>query len=356
MPHQTVEIHRVHRKTDATSQKGEPLLGGLLHIDNLKTYFHTSGKVIPAVDGVSFAVNTGETLCLVGESGSGKSVTALSILRLIPTPPGRYMAGEILFDGQDLLKKSEKEMSGIRGNAISMVYQEPMTSLNPVFTIGAQLREVLRIHKGLSRRQSDERAAHMLSLVGIPDPGARLKDYPHQLSGGMRQRVMIAMALCCEPRLLLADEPTTALDVTIQAQILDLLRTLKRELGMTILFITHDLGVVAEMAERVIVMYAGRIVEEAPVGNLFAEPLHPYTEGLITCIPRLENAVPRLNTIPGMVPPPYDFPPGCRFHPRCPYARPACSAHAPETVQYGASKVACHFPLFKDRLPGKATA
>ncbi len=331
-------------------------MGALLEINNLKTYFYAPGKVIPAVDGVSFAINTGETLCLVGESGSGKSVTALSVLRLIPTPPGRYVEGEIVFDGQDLLKKPEKDMCDVRGNAISMVYQEPMTSLNPVFTIGMQIREALHIHKGLSRRESDERAAHMLSLVGIPDPVARLKDYPHQLSGGMRQRVMIAMALCCEPRLLLADEPTTALDVTIQAQILDLLRKLKRELGMTILFITHDLGVVAEMAERVIVMYAGRIVEEAPVKDLFAQPLHPYTQGLITCIPKIESNVPRLNVITGMVPPPSDFPPGCRFHPRCPYARPVCSAQAPETAQYGASKVACHFPLFQERLHREATA
>ena len=337
-------------KRQTVLQKGEQILGGLLEINNLKTYFYTSGKVIPAVDGVSFTITTGETLCLVGESGSGKSATALSILRLIPTPQGRYVDGEILFDGQDLLKKSEKDMADVRGNAISMVYQEPMTSLNPVFTIGMQIREALHIHKNLSRREADERAAHMLSLVGIPDPVARLKDYPHQLSGGMRQRVMIAMALCCEPRLLLADEPTTALDVTIQAQILDLMRTLKRELGMTILFITHDLGVVAEMADRVIVMYAGQIVEEAPVRDLFAHPLHPYTEGLITCIPRIENTVPRLNVITGMVPPPSNFPPGCRFHPRCPYARPLCSSEEPEMTRYGASKVICHFPLGTERI------
>ena len=348
--------HKPRVSTKPKLQKGEQILGGLLEINNLKTHFYTSGKIIPAVDGVSFTINTGETLCLVGESGSGKSVTALSILRLIPTPQGRYVEGEIIFDGQDLLKKSEKDMYAIRGNAISMVYQEPMTSLNPVFTIGMQIREALHVHKELSRRQADERAAHMLSLVGIPDPKARLKDYPHQLSGGMRQRVMIAMALCCEPRLLLADEPTTALDVTIQAQILDLMRKLKREMGMTILFITHDLGVVAEMAERVIVMYAGRIVEEAPVKNLFAQPLHPYTEGLITCIPRIEDNVPRLNVITGMVPPPGNLPSGCRFHPRCPYSRPLCSAQVPEMAQYGASKVACHFPLFKERPHMDVTA
>ena len=331
-------------------------MGGLLEINNLKTHFYAPGKVIPAVDGVSFTVNTGEILCVVGESGSGKSVTALSILRLLPTPQGRCVEGEIIFDGQDLLKKSEKDMCAIRGNAISMVYQEPMTSLNPVFTIGMQIREALHIHKDISRRQADERAAHMLSLVGIPDPKARLKDYPHQLSGGMRQRVMIAMALCCEPRLLLADEPTTALDVTIQAQILDLMRNLKRDLGMTILFITHDLGVVAEMADRVIVMYAGRIVEEAPVKNLFAQPMHPYTEGLITCIPKLERTVSRLNVIAGMVPPPSDLPSGCRFHPRCPYVQPLCSAQIPEMTQYGVSKVACHFPLSREHLSMEVTA
>jgi len=320
-----------------------------LEVNNLKTHFFTSDKVIPAVDGVSFHIKAGETLCLVGESGSGKSVTALSVMRLIPIPPGRYAEGEIIFDGQDLLKKTEKDMYDIRGNAISMIYQEPMTSLNPVFTIGMQIREVLHIHRRLSRRQADERATHMLSLVGISEPEARLREYPHQLSGGMRQRVMIAMALCCEPRLLVADEPTTALDVTIQAQILDLMRKLKRELGMTILFITHDLGVVAEMAERVIVMYAGRIMEEAPVKDLFARPLHPYTEGLIACIPKIENNVPRLNVITGMVPPPNNFPPGCRFHPRCPYTQPLCSSKAPEMVLHGSSKVACHFPLLKER-------
>jgi oligopeptide/dipeptide ABC transporter ATP-binding protein len=331
-------------------------LTALLEINNLKTYFFTYDKVIPAVDDVSFHINAGETLCLVGESGSGKSVTALSVMRLIPTPPGRYVEGEIFFDGRDLLKKTEKDMYDIRGNAISMIYQEPMTSLNPVFTIGMQIREALSIHQGLARRQADERAAHMLSLVGISEPETRMREYPHQLSGGMRQRVMIAMALCCEPRLLIADEPTTALDVTIQAQILDLMRKLKRELGMTILFITHDLGVVAEMAERVIVMYAGRIVEEAPVKNLFARPLHPYTEGLITCIPRIENNFPRLNVITGMVPPPGDFPTGCRFHPRCSYARPLCSNQAPEMALFGSSKVACHFPLLKERPAVEATA
>jgi len=330
-------------------------LTALLEINNLKTYFFTSDKIIPAVDGVSFHIKAGETLCLVGESGSGKSVTALSIMRLISTPPGRYVEGEIIFGGQDLLKKAEKDMYDIRGNAISMIYQEPMTSLNPVFTIGMQIREALYIHQRLSRRQADERAAHMLSLVGISEPEARLREYPHQLSGGMRQRVMIAMALCCEPRLLIADEPTTALDVTIQAQILDLMRKLKRELGMTIFFITHDLGVVAEMAERVIVMYAGRIVEEAPVRNLFAQPLHPYTEGLIACIPRIESNVPRLKVITGVVPPPSKFPPGCRFHPRCPYARPLCSSQVPEMTLYGSSKVACHFPLLKERPAGEAT-
>ena len=317
----------------------------LLEINNLRTYFHLADKVIPAVDGVSFHVNGGETLCLVGESGSGKSVTALSVMRLIPTPPGRYEEGEILFEGENLLTKAEKDMCGIRGNAISMIYQEPMTSLNPVFTVGMQIRESLQIHQGLSRREADARAAHMLSSVGIPEPEARLREYPHQLSGGMRQRVMIAMALCCEPKLLIADEPTTALDVTIQAQILDLMRKLKEEMGMTILFITHDLGVVAEIAERVIVMYAGRIVEEGPVGDIFSRPLHPYTQGLLTCIPRIEEDVEKLNVIDGMVPPPGSFPSGCRFHPRCPYAQTLCAEQTPVLAPYGSAKAACHFPL-----------
>ncbi|MEL7567010.1 MAG: ABC transporter ATP-binding protein [Dehalobacterium sp.] len=327
-------------------------LSKLLEVNNLQTYFFSSGKVIPAVDGVSFHINRGETLCLVGESGCGKSVTSLSIMRLVPVPPGRYVSGEIIFNGQDLLKESEKDMRYIRGNAISMIYQEPMTSLNPVFTIGMQIMESLKLHKGLTHKEAREKAVHMLSLVGMANPSRRMMEYPHQLSGGMRQRVMIAMGLCCQPRLLIADEPTTALDVTIQAQILDLMRKLKEELGMTILFITHDLGVVAEMAERVIVMYGGKIVEEAKVDDLFARPLHPYTTGLLTCIPKLDEERKRLNVIKGIVPSPSDFPPGCRFHPRCPYAQKICLQEEPLLRQVGNSKVACHFAAgegFRDK-------
>ena len=261
----------------------------LLEVKDLKTYFFTPDKTIPAVDGVSFHINKGETLCIVGESGSGKSVTSLSIMQLVPTPPGRYVGGQILFEGEDILKKPESEMCGIRGNVISMIYQEPMTSLNPVFSIGDQLMETLRIHQKLNKKEAEKKAVHMLDLVGISDPGSRMREYPHQLSGGMRQRVMIAMGLSCEPKLLIADEPTTALDVTIQAQILDLMKKLKEELDMTILFITHDLGVVAEMAQRVIVMYGGRVVEEAEVREIFKNPRHPYTLGLLKYIPRMDS-------------------------------------------------------------------
>lgn len=322
-------------------------MAALLEIKNLKTYFYSPGKVVPAVDGISFNINKGETLCVVGESGCGKSVTSLSVMQLIATPPGRYADGEILFDGENLLNKSEREMCKIRGNTISMIYQEPMTSLNPVFTIGMQIMEPLSIHLKLSPRAARAKAEHMLSLVGIPDPASRLLEYPHQLSGGMRQRVMIAIGLCCEPRLLIADEPTTALDVTIQAQILDLMRRLKRELGMTIMFITHDLGVVAEMADRVVIMYAGKVVEQAPVKTLFKRPMHPYTQGLLKCIPRIEDEHERLSVIKGIVPSPGDFPPGCRFHPRCPYAGELCLKSEPETAVYGETSVACHYPLNK---------
>jgi oligopeptide/dipeptide ABC transporter ATP-binding protein len=322
--------------------KGMIHLSKILDVSNLRTYFFSTGKVIPAVDGVSFHINRGETLCVVGESGCGKSVTSLSIMRLIPVPPGRYVSGEIIFNGEDLLKKSESQMRSIRGNAISMIYQEPMTSLNPVFTIGMQIMESIKLHKGLSNKEAKEKAIEMLSLVGMSNPSRRLKEYPHQLSGGMRQRVMIAMGLCCQPQLLIADEPTTALDVTIQAQILDLMRKLKQELRMTILFITHDLGVVAEMADRVIVMYGGKIVEEANVNDIFARPLHPYTAGLLTCIPKLDEERKKLNVIKGVVPSPNDFPPGCRFHPRCPYTQEICLKEEPLLRNIGNSKVACH--------------
>jgi oligopeptide/dipeptide ABC transporter ATP-binding protein len=327
-------------------------LAVLLQVNELNTYFFIQGKTIPAVDGVTFYVNKGETLCVVGESGCGKSVTSLSVMQLIQTPPGRYVSGEILLDGQDILKKTEEEMCSIRGNLVSMIYQEPMTSLNPVFTIGMQIMEALQIHKKMGKREAKERTVEMLSLVGIPDPYARIYEYPHQLSGGMRQRVMIAMALSCQPKLLIADEPTTALDVTIQAQILDLMRKLKKELEMAILFITHDLGVVAEMAERVIVMYGGKIVEEAAVSDLFSNPMHPYTRGLIRCIPRIERKKERLDVIRGMVPSPNEFPKGCRFHPRCPYIQDICTREEPFGKDYGPTKVACHFPLFEAMTTG----
>ena len=320
-------------------------MGELLEVKNLKTYFYTPEKVIPAVDGVSFHIKKGETLCIVRESGSGKSVTSLSIMQLVQSPPGKYVGGEILFKGEDILKKSESEMCGIRGNTISMIYQEPMTSLNPVFTIGMQIMETIRIHQKVSKEEARKKAVHMLELVGIADPDIRMKEYPHQLSGGMRQRVMIAMGLCCQPELLIADEPTTALDVTIQAQILDLMRRLKEELHMTILFITHDLGVVAEMAERVIVMYGGRVVEEAPVKEIFKHPRHPYTQGLLNCIPRVDVKEERLKAIKGMVPSPDKFAQGCRFHPRCPYAREICKSKEPPEHKNQWGTVTCHFPL-----------
>jgi oligopeptide/dipeptide ABC transporter ATP-binding protein len=296
----------------------------ILEITDLRTYFHTDAGVARAVDGVSFHVNPGETLGIVGESGSGKSVTALSAMRLIPQPPGRIEAGSrIVFKGdageEDLVAASEKRMREIRGNDIAMIFQEPMTSLNPVFPVGDQIVEPLRLHQGLSKKDARDRAIEMLKLVGIPIPEQRVDEYPHQLSGGMRQRVMIAMALACDPKLLIADEPTTALDVTIQAQILDLLNRLREEMGMSIILITHDLGVVAETCDRVIVMYAGQVFEEGPVDDVFANPQNPYTEGLLRSIPRMGGTAKRLAVIPGVVPSPTDWPAGCRFHARCPY-------------------------------------
>ncbi|PZN06662.1 MAG: dipeptide ABC transporter ATP-binding protein DppD, partial [Bacillota bacterium] len=294
----------------------------------------------------------GETLAVVGESGCGKSVTALSIMRLIPSPPGRIEAGEILFEGRDLLRLPEEEMRHIRGNEISMIFQEPMTSLNPVFTVGDQIAEVFMLHRGMGRREALEQAVEMLRHVGIPAPERRVREYPHQMSGGMRQRVMIAMALACHPKLLIADEPTTALDVTIQAQILDLMRRLKEELGMAILLITHDLGVVAEMAERVVVMYAGRVVEEGDVYSVFRNPVHPYTEGLLRSIPRLDEDRERLPAIEGTVPSPGQMPRGCPFHPRCPYATDTCREVEPRLEQLGEGRyAACH--LAAERLAGE---
>ena len=308
----------------------------VLEVQDLQTWFYTRRGIVKAVDRVSFEVHDGETLAIVGESGCGKSITALSIMRLIPNPPGRIIGGAVRLRGRDLLRLDEEEMRDIRGNEISMIFQEPMTSLNPVLTIGAQITEALILHQDLSRAAAMEKAVEMLRLVKIPEPAQRVKEYPHQLSGGMRQRVMIAMALACNPKVLIADEPTTALDVTIQAQILDLILELQQKLGTAVILITHDLGVVAETAQRVIVMYAGRKVEEADVEALFAEPLHPYTHGLLNSIPRLASlggrgagAAERLKEIPGIVPPLTDLPAGCVFAPRCPLADERCRAEYP---------------------------
>lgn len=295
----------------------------LLELKNLNIAFNTERGEIRPVRDVSYSIYPGQTLAVVGESGCGKSVTALSILRLIPTPPGKVLSGEVLMEGRDLLKLSEPEMRTVRGRDIAMIFQEPMTSLNPVYTIGEQIAEAVILHQKLNRKQAYEAAEEAMRDVGISDPGRRLYEYPHQMSGGMRQRVMIAMALSCKPKLLIADEPTTALDVTIQAQILELLRKLQREKGMSILLITHDLGVVAENADVVAVMYASRIVEYAPVEEVFDHPLHPYTEGLLKSVPKLGAHSERLVSIPGAVPNPAKFPSGCKFHPRCPRTREA---------------------------------
>ena len=310
----------------------------ILEVNDLKTYFGTDEGTVKAVDGVTFHIDRGETLAVVGESGSGKSVTSLSIMRLIASPPGRIAGGEMLFEGQDLVKKSESQMRKIRGNDISMIFQEPMTSLNPVYTVGDQIAEAIQLHQHKSRKQAMKLSTEMLDLVGIPEPGKRVRNYPHQMSGGMRQRVMIAMALSCGPKLLIADEPTTALDVTIQAQILDLMRQLQREIGMSILFITHDLGVVAEIADRVVVMYAGRAVEEGSALDIFAKPQMPYTLGLMNSIPRVDKAAEhqeRLEAIPGNVPNPLYLPQGCAFHPRCGFAKDACKEAIPPLEDTG---------------------
>ncbi|MEQ1758641.1 MAG: ABC transporter ATP-binding protein [Vicinamibacterales bacterium] len=308
----------------------------LLELENLKTHFFTDDAVVRAVDGVSFHVNEGETLAIVGESGSGKSVTALSILRLFPQPPGRVVGGRIMFRGRNLLELSDKEMRSIRGKSISMIFQEPMTSLNPVFSCGEQIMETVRRHEGLGRKDARARAIEMLERVGIPAAAQRVDEYPHQMSGGMRQRVMIAMALACRPAVLIADEPTTALDVTIQAQILELLKQLQSELKMAVLLITHDLGVVAETADRVAVMYAGQVVEYCDVRPAFKKPLHPYTAGLQASLPKLGDIRRRLRVIKGTVPNPARFPRGCRFHPRCPIAIEQCMEEPPlEMVEEG---------------------
>ena len=322
----------------------------LLHVESLQTHFHTRDGIVRAVDGVSFDVMPGETLAVVGESGCGKSVTAMSILRLLPMPPARIAGGRIEFEGRNLLELSEPEMRKVRGNAISMIYQEPMTSLNPVLTIGRQIAEALVLHRGLSEREATTRATEMLRKVHIPEAERRITQYPHELSGGMRQRVMIAMALACGPRLLIADEPTTALDVTIQAQILELMRELRDDTGASIILITHDLGVVAEIAHRVVVMYAGRKVEEASIEELFAAPRHPYTRGLLGSMPHLGDSVnetgKRLVEIPGMVPSLKEPPPGCLFAPRCPNAEDRCTREAPPLERHGAGHwAACWNPV-----------
>jgi oligopeptide/dipeptide ABC transporter ATP-binding protein len=316
----------------------------LLEVNNLQTQFPTRAGLVKAVDGVSFYLDSGELLGLVGESGCGKSITALSVMRLI-APPGKIVGGEILFDGKNLLKFSDREMREIRGDDIAMIFQDPMTSLNPVFTIGEQIGEALRLHRKLSRKDAREAAIEAMREVAIPDPGRRINDYPHQLSGGMRQRVMIAMALACNPRLLIADEPTTALDVTIQAQILELLNDLRKTRDLAVLLITHDLGVVAEVADRVAVMYTGRIVEESDVKELFLRPKHPYTQGLLRSVPKLssENVAKaeRLETIEGVVPSPTQLPPGCHFAPRCPYRMPRCTAEDIPLYQLESGQVRC---------------
>jgi peptide/nickel transport system ATP-binding protein/oligopeptide transport system ATP-binding protein len=301
----------------------------LLKVDSLKTVFRTEAGTARAVDGVSFTVGRGETVGLVGESGCGKSVTALSIMRLVADPPGRIEDGSMIFEGRDLLSLSEKEMRRVRGNEISIVFQEPLSSLNPVFTCGEQIREAIALHQKLGRKESKEKAIEMLRLVRIPDPEKRYGNYPHQMSGGMRQRVMIAMALSCEPKLLIADEPSTALDVSVQAQIIELLGELREGREMAILLITHDLAVVAQMADRVVVMYAGAVVEESPVTGLFEAPAHPYTKGLIDSLPKLGQALERLPMIPGSVPDPLDLPEGCRFSDRCPDRFEKCAGEPP---------------------------
>ena len=314
----------------------------VLQVKNLKTYFYTEEGMVPAVDGLDFELGKGETLAIVGESGCGKSVTSLSVLRIVPTPPGKILDGEILYKGEDLLKKSEREMSAIRGNEISMIFQEPLTSLNPVFTIGKQITDILRMHQGMNKKQAYEKAVEMLAKVRIPSPEKVVNDYPHQLSGGMRQRVMIAMALACNPGILIADEPTTALDVTIQAQIMHLLCDLKKDRDTSIILITHDLGVVAQIAENVMVMYAGQAVEYADVKSIFKEPLHPYTKGLLKSLPVLGEEKDELYSIKGNIPSPKDYPQGCRFSPRCDQACEKCRKEPPPlTVLPDGRKVRC---------------
>jgi len=315
----------------------------LLKVNNLKTYFFTHEGTVKAVDAVSFSINQGETLGIVGESGSGKSVTALSIMRLIPKPPGEIVSGEVIFEGKNLCTLNEREMRRIRGSKISMIFQEPMTSLDPVFTIGHEIVETILLHQSLTKKEAYKKAVQMLEVVGIPDADKRMKNYPHELSGGMRQRVMIAMALSCNPALLIADEPTTALDVTIQAQILHLMNELKKEFNTSVLMITHDLGVISEMCDHVAVMYAGHIVEYTDIYTIFEKPLHPYTEGLNRSIPRMDKEKKILDTIKGVVPNLLHLPPGCPFAPRCEYAYEKCLKEMPELIKVEPNHlVKCH--------------
>ncbi|WP_442596306.1 ABC transporter ATP-binding protein [Neobacillus sp. D3-1R] len=311
----------------------------VVSVENLKTYFYTEDGTVPAIDGVSFEVKKGETLAIVGESGSGKSVTSLSIMRLIPSPPGKILEGDIKFHGESLLEKSDKEMRSIRGNKISMIFQEPMTSLNPVYKVGDQIAETIMLHQKKSKKDAYAEAVNLLKLVGIPEPERRINQYPHELSGGMRQRVMIAIALACNPELLIADEPTTALDVTIQNQILQLMKKLKEQTNMSIMLITHDLGVVAEMADRVVVMYSGQIVEQGDIYTIFENPKHPYTEGLLKSMPSAEKRVGKLYAIDGVVPNPLNLPAGCRFADRCEYATSLCHQEMPQIQTLGEGEV-----------------
>lgn len=314
----------------------------ILEVKGLKTYFKVEEGQVPAVDGVDFSLTKKETLAIVGESGSGKSVTALSILRLIPNPPGKIVAGEIIYNGKDSLKLTEKEMRKIRGNDISMIFQEPMTSLNPVFTVGKQISEVLTIHQGLNKKEAIKKAIKMIKLVGIPDASKCVKNYPHQLSGGMRQRIMIAIALACNPKILIADEPTTALDVTIQSQILKLMTELKEKLDTSIILITHDLAVVAQLADNVMVMYAGKAVEYGNVKSIFKNPLHPYTVGLLNSIPKIDKELEKLPIIRGTVPSPLNLPKGCKFCTRCDEAKQICFENEPEYISLeGGRKARC---------------
>jgi len=314
----------------------------ILRVENLKTYFNTDDGIVKAVDGVSFQLRKGETLGLVGESGCGKSVTNLSILKLIPSPPGKIMEGRVVFGGQDILQMTEEQTRRVRGNKISMIFQDPMTSLNPFLRISTQMIETIRLHQGLNRDRARDKAVEMLKMVGIPNPAKRVDDYPHQFSGGMRQRVMIAMALSCNPEILIADEPTTALDVTIQAQILEIIKDLSVKLGTAVILITHDLGVVAGMCDNICVMYAGRVVEKAPVDGLYAEPKHPYTQGLIKSVPRLDQpGKQRLHSIEGQPPNLIGLPDACTFHPRCERAMDICKRKYPPETAIDGRMVRC---------------